>query len=623
MTTQSTPFSYVHKDDGSADHISTLVKDISERQKSEEKLKLAASVFTHAREGIMITDVAGNIIDVNDTFTDITGFNREEVLGKNPRIFQSGRQSRQFYVQMWKFLLENDYWYGEILNQRKNGQIFTEMLSISAVRDDAGQVSHYVSLFTDITVMKEQQGQLEHIAYYDGLTNLPNRLLLSDRLTQALAHSQRHNSSLAVAFIDLDGFKDVNDIHGHHVGDELLITVSYRMKEALREVDTLARIGGDEFVALLVDLENVDDCEPLLRRLLKAGSDPVIVGENIPLQISVSIGVTLYPQDYCDAGQLINHADQAMYVAKQTGKNRYHFFGAKQDDAMLIQHETVQSISMAIENHEFVLFYQPKVNMSSGEVLGAEALIRWQHPVYGLVLPLEFLPIIDYQPVSIVLEEWIIDTVLTQIAAWQAVGLAIPVSVNISAYQLQQDDFVMRLAELLAAHPEVAPRYLELDLQEASALRDMNQISSIMHRCIELGVRFALDDFGTGFGLLTYLKRLPTNLLKIDQSFVGNMLVDADDFAIVEGVVSLANAFHREVIAEGVETVAHGTSLVKLGCLLAQGYAIARPMPAKDIPDWVATWRPDGAWKLGHHKTDSVSVSGQPHSFFVRNVSFF
>jgi diguanylate cyclase (GGDEF)-like protein len=471
--------------------------------------------------------------------------------------------------------------------------------------------------------MKEQQGQLEHIAYYDGLTNLPNRLLLSDRLTQALAHSQRHNSSLAVAFIDLDGFKDVNDIHGHHVGDELLITVSYRMKEALREVDTLARIGGDEFVALLVDLENVDDCEPLLRRLLKAGSDPVIVGENIPLQISVSIGVTLYPQDYCDAGQLINHADQAMYVAKQTGKNRYHFFGAKQDDAMLIQHETVQSISMAIENHEFVLFYQPKVNMSSGEVLGAEALIRWQHPVYGLVLPLEFLPIIDYQPVSIVLEEWIIDTVLTQIAAWQAVGLAIPVSVNISAYQLQQDDFVMRLAELLAAHPEVAPRYLELDLQEASALRDMNQISSIMHSCIELGVRFALDDFGTGFGLLTYLKRLPTNLLKIDQSFVGNMLVDADDFAIVEGVVSLANAFHREVIAEGVETVAHGTSLVKLGCLLAQGYAIARPMPAKDIPDWVATWRPDGAWKLGHHKTDSVSVSGQPHSFFVRNVSFF
>jgi diguanylate cyclase (GGDEF)-like protein/PAS domain S-box-containing protein len=595
MTTQLTPIIDVQKDNDSVDYNAALIKNISEHTKSEEKLGLAASVFTHARKGIMITDTSGIIIEVNDTFTDITGYTREEVLGKNPRIFQSGRQSREFYVEMWKSLLEKDYWYGEILNRRMNGQVYPEMLTISAVRDATGKVGHYVSIFTDISAMKEQQGQLEHIAYYDVLTDLPNRLLLSDRLVQALVQSQRRNLSLAVVFIDLDGFKAVNDTHGHNVGDKLLITVSHRMKEALREGDTLARIGGDEFVAVLVDLEKASDCEPVLRRLLLAGSDPVTVGDNILLQVSASIGVTLYPQGGTDAEQLISHADQAMYVAKQTGKNRYHLFGTMQGNAAQIRRETVQSIGMALENNEFVLHYQPKVNMCTGEVIGAEALIRWQHPVHGLIPPLDFLPIINYQPIGIALGEWVIDTVLDQIATWQAVGLAMPVSVNISAYQLQQDDFVIRLAELLAAHPEVAPRYLELEVLETSASNDVNQVSSIMHACTELGISFTLGDFGTGYSPLTYLKRLPTNLIKIDRSFVRDMMVDTDDLAIVESVVGLAKAFHRKVIAEGVETIPQGTFLLKLGCVLAQGYAIARPMPAQDIPAWIATWK---RWRL-------------------------
>ncbi|MFT4607079.1 MAG: diguanylate cyclase (GGDEF)-like protein [Urechidicola sp.] len=443
---------------------------------------------------------------------------------------------------------------------------------------------------------KQADGKYERIANYDLLTNLPNRALLADRLNFAMEQCQRHNRSLAVAFLDLDGFKAVNDAHGHNVGDELLITVSQRLKAALRRGDTLARIGGDEFIVVMVDLEKFECSEPVLERLLKAAADPVTVGDAV-MQVSASIGVTLYSQNDVDADLLIRHADQAMYVAKQAGKNRYHRFDIVQDNVINIQRQNIANIRLALGRHEFVLHYQPKVNMHTGEVIGVEALIRWQHPDRGLVPPLEFLPVIESQAISLELGEWVIDTALNQISQWKSIGLQIPISVNISAYQLQQDTFITDIAMLLAAHPEVNPHYLELEILETSALNDLNKVSSTMNACQELGLHFALDDFGTGYSSLTYLKHLPAYYIKIDQSFVRDMLKDADDLAIIEGIIGLAKAFDREVIAEGVETIAHGVALLKLGCELAQGYGIARPMPASDIPQWASVWKADDAWQ--------------------------
>jgi diguanylate cyclase (GGDEF)-like protein len=465
-----------------------------------------------------------------------------------------------------------------------------------AIRNEKGLIVALHGVAQDITQRKRTEEKLERIAHYDLLTNLPNRVLLADRLSLGMAQCERRNRSLAVAFMDLDGFKEVNDKHGHNVGDELLITVSQRMKDALREGDTLARIGGDEFIAVMGDLENIEDSTPVLERLLKAASEPVTVGE-IVMRVSASIGVTLYPQDGVDADQLMRHADQAMYIAKQRGKNSYHVFDIALDNAANIQRESIKDIRSALDKNEFVLHYQPKVNMHTGEVLGVEALIRWQHLKRGLVPPLDFLPVIEGHAISIKLGEWVINEALGQIRQWRSIGVNLPISVNISAYQLQQDDFATRLADLLLVHREVSPDCLELEILETTALNDISQVSKTMNACQALGVRFALDDFGTGYSSLTYLKRLPAYLIKIDQSFVCNMLEDADDLAIVEGVVGLAKAFQRDVIAEGVETVAHGVALLQLGCQLAQGYGIARPMPANDIPKWVSSWKADDSWQ--------------------------
>ena len=567
-----------------------LSRDITERKQADEKLQLAASVFTYAREGIMITDTQGIIVDVNDTFTAITGFSRDEVLGQNPRMLKSGRQGADFYAAMWVELNEIGHWTGEAWNRRKNGEVYAEMQTISAVRDSAGKTKHYVSMFTDITPMKVHQQQLEHMAHYDALTGLPNRVLLADRLQQAMLQCHRRSRSLAVVYLDLDGFKLVNDCHGHDVGDALLITIAQRMKAALRDGDTLARIGGDEFVAVLVDLESTKDWEPVLGRLLHASAEPITV-EEVVLQVSSSIGVTIFPRDRVDADQLMRHADQAMYQAKLGGKNRYHLFDVENDTAIKTQQESLMHIARALEQREFVLYYQPKVNMRTRAIIGAEALIRWQHPERGLVPPGDFLPTIEGHPISIALGEWVIDTALCQISHWQSCGLMVPVSVNVSACQLQENGFSERLASLLAAHPDVAPSSLELEVLETSALEDVLQVSQVMHACQAMGVRFALDDFGTGYSSLTYLKNLSAEVIKIDQSFVRDMLDDPDDLSIIQGVIGLAKSFNREVIAEGVETDAHGAMLLQLGCELAQGYGIARPMPAGDFPKWAAHWQ--------------------------------
>jgi diguanylate cyclase (GGDEF)-like protein/PAS domain S-box-containing protein len=573
-----------------------VTRDITQRKQSEDQLKLAASVFSHAREGITITDADGNILDVNDAFTRITGYSRDEVLGQNPRILNSGRQDKAYYDTMWRDLKDKGHWYGEIWNRRKNGEIFAEMLTISAVCDAQGYAAHYVALFSDITAIKLHEQQLEHIAHFDALTNLPNRVLLADRLRQGMTQAQRRGQRLAVVYLDLDGFKAINDNHGHAMGDQLLMAVSNRMKQTLRDGDTLARLGGDEFVAVLIDLKDESACLPMLTRLLDAAAEPVLLGDLL-LQVSASLGVTFYPQaDEVDADLLLRQSDQAMYQAKMAGKNRYDIFDAAHDRDVRGHHESVQRIREALQAGEFVLYYQPKVNLRTGVVTGAEALIRWQHPEQGLLAPAAFLPVIEDHPLAVDIGEWVIHTALTQIALWRDAGLNLPVSVNVGARQLQQSNFVTRLRELLAAHPGIQPFDLSLEVLETSALEDLARIAQVIEDCQAMGVKFALDDFGTGYSSLTYLKRLRVSQLKIDQSFVRDMLDDPDDLAILEGVISLARAFHREVIAEGVETVAHGTFLLQLGCELAQGYGIARPMPAHAMPDWAATWQPDPAW---------------------------
>ena len=602
----------VTQEEGVPIRLTGIFQDISVQRNNQRKLEqsnldlananaaltLAASVFSHAGESIIITDTAGIIVDVNEAFTTITGFNREEAIGQNARILKSGQQSSEFYTEMWQTLQQKNYWTGEVWNRRKDGEVYAEIKTISAVHDEQGSTTHYVAIGNDITTMKEHQEQIERIAHYDILTNLPNRVLLADRLSQAMLQCSRHEQSLAVAFLDLDGFKAVNDAHGHDMGDELLIVLSARMKEALRENDNLARIGGDEFVAVLVDLATVEDCEPILERLLLAVFEPVTI-DGVVLNVSASIGVTLYPQDNSAADLLMRHADQAMYKAKQLGKNRYHLFDTAQDDAVKVQRESLEAIRRALDNHQFVLHYQPKVNMRTGLVVGVEALIRWQHPERGLLSPIEFLPVIENHAMMVEVGEWVIESALTQIGQWQAMGLNLPVStsVNIAAVQLQQPDFTVRLTNLLAAHPNVEPRYLELEVLETTALEDVHLVSTIMNDCMALGVNFALDDFGTGYSSLTYLRRLPASMIKIDQSFVRDMLIDAEDLAIVEGVIALAKSFKRDVIAEGVETIEHGTALLQLGCELAQGYGIAKPMPASDVPTWINDWKPDVSWQ--------------------------
>ncbi|MFI3156736.1 MAG: EAL domain-containing protein [Methylococcaceae bacterium] len=438
--------------------------------------------------------------------------------------------------------------------------------------------------------------KLEHIAHYDALTALPNRVLLADRLQQAMAQAHRRGDQLAVAYLDLDGFKAINDNYGHVAGDQLLMTMATFMKQALREGDTLARLGGDEFVAVLIDLDSIEACVPMLTRLVAAAAQPIYVGD-LMLQVSASLGVTFYPQEGdVDADQLLRQADQAMYQAKQAGKNRYHVFDDEQDRNVRDHHENLERISRALTEREFVLYYQPKVNMRTGRFIGAEALIRWQHPEKGLLSPALFLPVIEEHQLSIELGEWVIDSALTQIELWHAAGLDIPVSVNVGARQLQHPDFVERLRVLLAAHPGVRPDDLEVEVLETSALEDLAQASQVIEACRKIGVKFALDDFGTGYSSLTYLKRLPFTLLKIDQSFVRDMLDDPDDLAILEAVLGLAVAFRRQVIAEGVETVKHGEMLLQLGCELGQGYGIAHPMPAHELSGWSVAWRTHPSW---------------------------
>ena len=475
----------------------------------------------------------------------------------------------------------------------------------SLTYNEAGSPLFLTGTVQDITERKSYSLELQRIAYYDTLTNLPNRVLLADRLNLAMAQARRRGQQLAVVYLDLDDFKPINDCHGHEVGDQMLVELSNRMKHVLREGDTLARLGGDEFIAVLLDVPDIEASVPVLNRLLAAACQPTQI-RDVVLEVSASVGVTFYPQtEDMDADQLLRQADNAMYQAKQAGKNRYHLFDAEQDRSVRSHHEGLGRIRQAMTEEEFVLHYQPKVDMASGEVIGVEALIRWMHPEQGLLSPGTFLHYLEGSELEIAFGEWVIDAALIQMETWDAVGLSLSISVNISADHLLQADFADRLHLALSRHPSVDPACLELEILETAAMSDMSQAVNALTRCHEQGVRISLDDFGTGYSSLTYLRTLPVDILKIDQSFIRDMLTDPSDLGIVVSVIQLAQTFNRVVIAEGVETLEHGAMLVHLGCSLMQGYGIARPMPADQVPGWIDQWRAKEAWR---NLTSSIAV---------------
>ncbi|MFW5443513.1 MAG: EAL domain-containing protein [Methylococcaceae bacterium] len=513
-----------------------------ERRESDKQLKLSSQVFKSAHEGIMITDTEGIIVEVNPTFCDITGYSYDEILGKKSSVLSSDKHSSDFFAEMREVIDDKGFWQGEIWNRKNNGELFAVLLTVSAIVDDLGYAQNYISLFSDITDTKEQQRSLELMAHYDVLTGLPNRSLFVDRYKQAVAHSQRFKTILAVCFLDLDGFKPVNDQYGHMVGDQLLIKVADRIKLELRAEDTVSRMGGDEFALLLGDIKSEAQCKQMLIRLHCAIAK-IFVVEGHEIIISASSGVTFYSQDDADLDTLLRHADQAMYQAKLAGRNQFQVFDLDQDQQLVDKQQCMNDVHAAILNNEMHLFYQPKVNMKTGKVIGVEGLIRWLHPEKGIIPPLAFLPMIDDTELEVLLGEWVIKTALQQLDQWQSEGLQFEVSVNISSYHIQTATFVAKLTAILENYAEVDSKYLQLEILESSALGDVSIISHIISTCRKnLGVHIALDDFGTGYSSLIHLRNLDANILKIDQSFVKNVLDDANDHAIIEGIIGLAIA---------------------------------------------------------------------------------
>ena len=564
-----------------------LGTDITERKLAEENLRITASVFDNSQEAILITDANNVITDVNPAFTLITGYSREEVLGKHPGLLSSGLHDPAFYAGMWKSLREEKSWRGEIWNRRKTGEIYAELLSIAVILDCDGNVQRHVGVSSDISYLKEHEAALSRIAHYDALTGIPNRMLLADRMRQAIAQTSREHNMVAVCYLDLDGFKPVNDTFGHDAGDQVLIEIAKRLGDTVRGGDTVARLGGDEFVVLLLGLERGDECMKTLERLLGAIAEPVLV-KGSSLTLGASIGVSIYPLDDADPDTLLRHADQAMYVAKQSGKNRFYIYDAALDQRTRDLNEFFGSIRHGLASGQFELYYQPKVNLRTRQLAGVEALIRWRHPERGLLVPAEFLRHIENTELDIEIGDWVIATALEQIKRWHDAGRDFEVSVNISAYHLEAPRFAEKLCERLGRYPDLPAGRLQIEVLETAALNDIAIVREVIDACRRLGVTFALDDFGTGYSSLSYLSNLPVDVLKIDQSFVRDMLDDKGYRAIVQGIIALARAFDRKTVAEGIETAQQYQALLELDCEFGQGYGIARPMRAEELTAWQA-----------------------------------
>lgn len=566
-----------------------FITDVTQEVATEDNLRIAASVFENAREGIVIADAGGFITDVNPAFTRITGYTRDEVVGRSPMLLRSGHQDSAFYERMWQSIAETGSWRGEVWNRTKGGAVYPELLSVASVKNVAGQTSHLIGTFFDITDLEDQEAQLHRIAHYDPLTGLPNRHLMADRIRQAIKNTNRAGKIIALCVLGLDNLQVINDRLGFAVGDQALVAVARRVSDCMGKFDTVARRGGDEFVLLLQNLDWVEACDSVLSRLLeKVTADLTIDGQTV--MVSATIGVTLFPQDNHPPEVLLRHADQARAKAKQAGANEYQLFNPEHDRLVREYRRLIEDLTVALQENQFVLHYQPKVNMAVGQVLGVEALIRWRHPERGLLAPAEFLYATTHNALAIPLGYWVLEQALKQLALWKAQGLNMPISVNLSPRLLLDEDFATCLATLLTNHPMATRSDLEIELLDSGAIVNQANATAAIHSCRALGVRVAVDDFGSGYATLSYFRHLPVDLLKIDQAFVRDMCDDAEALAIVEGSIQIAKGFNREVVAKGVETVEQGKRLIQIGCHVAQGYAIARPMAADEVPHWIESW---------------------------------
>jgi diguanylate cyclase (GGDEF)-like protein/PAS domain S-box-containing protein len=584
-------------DDRPARLLATLT-DVDERHAALERQRLSGSLFQHLHEGLLIADADLRVLDVNPAYTRILGLPRAELLGRVPTLLQPSPAeplARQQRTAMWSSLRATGHWRGELLERRPNGEVCTLQANISTVLGPQQDLRYHVLVIADISEQRAQRDRLERQTHYDELTRLPNRARLSQLLGEEMLAADREGHLLVVCYLDVDRFKPINDRFGHAAGDRLLVELANRLRNALRGrdhwTDTVARLGGDEF-GLLLRASTIDQARLAVERMLQVVAQPFVIDPAADaVSITASVGATVYPIDSSDADTLLRHADHAMYGAKQSGRNGYLFFDPEYRRLTEERVIAIGRVQEALDKSEFVLHYQPKVDMRDGRVLGFEALLRWQHPQQGLIAPLQFLPLIENTGLSARVGDWVFAKALEQLASWRRMGLDLSVSVNVSARHLQEPDFVQRLAELLARHAEPLAAHVELEILETTAQTDMEATSALLERCRRLGVRLALDDFGTGYSTLTYLKRLPVDVLKIDRSFIHHMLDDPQDRGIVEGVIGLARTFGCTVVAEGVESPAQARTLLDMGCSIGQGTGLAAPMAASQVPAWVRDYR--------------------------------
>lgn len=570
--------------------------DVTDRFRLNEQQKIALSVFSEAIEGIMITDPNGNIIDVNKAFCHITGYDKSAVIGQNANILNSGLQAKSFYRKLWRQIKLQGFWSGEIWNRRANGAVYPEQLKIQAVRNTNMAISHYIAMFTDLSPIKAKQQQLNLLQHFDPLTQLPNRQVLVAHLAKQLKQKQRVSQSIAVLYLDLDNFQAINQQFGSKFGDKALKILANRYTKIMQSQHLLAKVDGDEFIIVLSDLTDATTMTQILDALLKSTSKPMSI-HGVKTKITASIGAALAgTAESLEAEQLIRQAEQALYQAKLAGKNHYHLFDSLVDANRREHFEFLNHIKKALTEQQFVLYYQPKIALRTGELKGFEALIRWQHPEKGLLMPNSFIPLLKNHPLMLELGHWVLSAALTQLTTWNAQNLYSRISVNIDSMQLNNENFAEHILNLFAAYPTVQYQQLELEILETGALEQLDKTSGIIKLLQSKGIDFALDDFGTGYSSLTFLKELPANIVKIDQSFIRQMLNDPEQMIITDAMISLAKKLQRKLVAEGVESYEHGLLLSALGCDLAQGYFIAKPMPVTEIDAWLAQWQVPEAW---------------------------
>ena len=567
--------------------VCTESSDVTMKHHAEEQLRLAAKVFDRAGEAIAITDADGNIITVNDAFCQITGYSHGEVIGQNPRLLQSGKHGQEFYEAMWRSLVEQGSWQGEIFNRRKSGEIYPEWLTVNSVRDDSGDVVNYVAIFSDITAIKTSQRKIEFLATHDELTGIPNRSLLMDRLKHAVAQAKRQKSKLAVLFIDLDNFKVINDSLGHDVGDQLLKMATERLQSCLRDTDTLARLGGDEFVAILTDvqLETVNSVASRIVDYLAASF--AIDGKT--LFVSASMGISFFPDDGEDSPTLLKHADTAMYRAKERGRNQFQFF-ADEMKVVALQRLTLETgLRLALENRLFRLVFQPQIEIATGQVVGAEALLRWYDPNLGDVSPAHFIPIAESCGLIGQIGEQVFLMALDHIREWRDMGLRVPrISINVSAHQLRDGEFFAKVKTWLEARGLDADA-IGIELTESALMERLDMIRDMLNKFDHLGAKISIDDFGTGYSSLAYLRKLPVHELKIDRSFINNIAVEQDDRSIAVAIIDMSKALGMRVVAEGVETPEQYAVLKDEGCHMIQGFLLHSPLTPQDFAQLLST----------------------------------